>query len=104
MHVRPPINSPIIGRMACNRQLILNRYRPIEEAGAGGFGSVQVAWDTRIQRWVAIKCIELDEVDMARMVFPGCRGCCRRSADRRRRTGRCAPRCPETVAPAGRFP
>lgn len=71
MHVRPPINSPIIGRMARNRQLILNRYRPIEEAGAGGFGSVQVAWDTRIQRRVAIKCIELDEVDMARMAFPG---------------------------------
>ena len=70
LRVRPPINSPIIGRMARNRQLILNRYRPIEEAGAGGFGSVQVAWDTRIQRRVAIKCIELDEVDMARMAFP----------------------------------
>lgn len=45
------------------RQLILDRYRPIAEAGAGGFGTVIVAWDTRIQRKVAIKCIELSESD-----------------------------------------
>ena len=53
--------------MARNRQLILDRYRPIAEAGTGGFGTVQVAWDTRIQRKVAIKCIGLDEVDAARV-------------------------------------
>lgn len=47
--------------MAHNR-LILNRYTPLGEAGAGGFATVQIAWDTRIQRKVAIKCIELDDL------------------------------------------
>lgn len=54
-----------------NGTLILGRYRPIAEAGVGGFGTVRVAWDTRIQRKVAIKCIELDEMDAARAALPG---------------------------------
>lgn len=41
------------------QNLILNRYRPLEEAGAGGFATVLAAWDTRIQRRVAIKCLRL---------------------------------------------
>lgn len=42
------------------QNLILNRYRPLEEAGAGGFATVLAAWDTRIKRRVAIKCLRLD--------------------------------------------
>lgn len=41
-------------------ELILERYRLISQVGAGGFATVQLAWDTRIQRRVAIKCLSLD--------------------------------------------
>ena len=54
-----------------NDQLILNRYKPLSHAGSGGFGSVVVAWDTRIQRKVAIKTIQLSERDVARAALPG---------------------------------
>ena len=57
--------------MTRNQQLILNRYRLVGEAKSGGFGTVRVAWDTRIQRKVAIKCIELSEMDAARAALPG---------------------------------
>ena len=52
-------------------KLILDRYRPLGEAGAGGFGTVQVAWDERIQRKVAIKTIQLTELDAVRAALPG---------------------------------
>ena len=47
-------------------RLILNRYRQIETKGKGAFGTVDVAWDTRLQRRVAIKRIPLsiDETDL----------------------------------------
>jgi predicted Ser/Thr protein kinase len=42
-----------------DQQLILNRYRPLGELGKGGFGTVTLAWDTRMQRRVAIKRLPL---------------------------------------------
>ncbi len=39
--------------------LILDRYRPLEVLGEGGFGVVVLAWDTRMQRRVAIKRFDL---------------------------------------------
>lgn len=47
------------------RPLILNRYRPLETKGKGGFSVVDVAWDTRLQRRVAIKRIPLQVDDTA---------------------------------------
>ena len=54
-----------------NENLILDRYQPLGQAGTGGFGTVQVAWDPRIQRKVAIKSIRLTELDAARAALPG---------------------------------
>lgn len=52
-------------------QLILDRYEPLGTAGAGGFGTVRIAWDPRIQRKVAIKTIQLSEIDAHRAGLPG---------------------------------
>lgn len=43
-------------------ELLLQRYEVIEEAGSGGFASVVVAYDTRIRRLVAIKCLPLESM------------------------------------------
>ena len=43
-------------------ELLLDRYEVVAEAGSGGFASVVVAYDTRIRRLVAIKCLPLDSV------------------------------------------
>ncbi|MCF0104618.1 MAG: serine/threonine protein kinase, partial [Eggerthellaceae bacterium] len=42
------------------RPLISNRYRPKGDVGKGGFSTVIAAWDTMLQRDVAIKCVALD--------------------------------------------
>lgn len=47
-------------------QLILDRYRPLAELGQGGFGTVTLAWDTRMQRRVAIKRLPLPLDDRGR--------------------------------------
>ena len=39
--------------------VILGRYRIVESRATGGFGTVEVCWDTRLQRRVAIKCMPL---------------------------------------------
>ena len=52
-------------------RLILDRYTPLGKAGSGGYGTVQVAWDPRIQRKVAIKTIELSDTDIMRANLPG---------------------------------
>lgn len=39
--------------------LLLRRYRVVETRATGGFGTVDVCWDTRLQRRVAIKRIPL---------------------------------------------
>ncbi|MDR2714623.1 MAG: serine/threonine protein kinase [Coriobacteriales bacterium] len=42
-----------------NEQLLLNRYRLQQRRGHGGFGVVDIAWDQRLRRRVAIKRIPL---------------------------------------------
>lgn len=44
-----------------DEDLLLDRYVVLDEAGSGAFGSVVLAWDTRIQRRVAIKCMPLED-------------------------------------------
>lgn len=41
--------------------LLLGRYAITGQAGSGSFASVVVAWDTRIERRVAIKCLPLED-------------------------------------------
>ena len=53
------------------KQLILDRYEVVGLAGSGGFGTVQIAWDRRIQRKVAIKTIQLTDRDARRAALPG---------------------------------
>lgn len=52
-------NSQGNGEPVQDGSLILNRYRPLCKAGEGGFGTVQLAWDTRIHRRVAVKSMQI---------------------------------------------
>ena len=47
-------------------QLVLDRYRILDQAGAGGFATVYAAWDTSLQRKVAIKELQISELDAYR--------------------------------------
>ena len=78
------------------KQLILDRYRPMSEAGAGGFATVQVAWDTQMRRKVAIKCIELPRVspDSSNRVAPSDQP---KAARHARVEGEAAPSAPTQV-------
>ena len=55
----PIIRRDTTGGFALNEELILGRYRPLGPLGKGGGGSVELCWDTRIQRRVAIKRMSL---------------------------------------------
>lgn len=44
-----------------DQPLILDRYRPLEDLASGGFGDVVLAYDTRMQRRVAIKRLPLPQ-------------------------------------------
>ncbi len=57
----PAQGYAVKGMDGVQEELLLDRYRPLSEIGAGSFGTVQLAWDTRIQRRVAIKCLPLSE-------------------------------------------
>ncbi len=46
---------------------LLDRYRIIDMAGEGGYAPVYHAYDTRLKRHVAIKCIELSDSEVARI-------------------------------------
>ncbi len=51
--------------------LILDRYRPISQQGAGASAVVEICWDTRIMRRVAIKRLALDNPMNAGEQTPG---------------------------------
>ncbi|MBN2848249.1 MAG: serine/threonine protein kinase [Coriobacteriia bacterium] len=49
-----------------DQPLILDRYRPLAELGAGGHGTVTLAYDTKMARRVAIKRLTIPAADTAR--------------------------------------
>lgn len=55
-----PASQPYGAQSPSPSQVLLGRYRVIEERDRGGFGAVLVCWDVRLQRRVAVKCLPLD--------------------------------------------
>lgn len=51
--------SPTTAQPPSEPPLLLGRYRVVETRGTGGFATVHVCWDIRLQRRVAIKCMPL---------------------------------------------
>lgn len=51
----PGSSSAYGGQRTTPPQMLLGRYRIMGSCGTGGFGTVLVCWDTRLQRRVAIK-------------------------------------------------
>jgi len=52
------------------QKLILDRYRPLEDLGEGAYGTVVLAYDTRMQRRVAIKRLPFPKDRSGRPVSP----------------------------------
>lgn len=52
-------NTYIDPTQANQNEILLGRYRVLEERATGGFGAVKICWDRRLTRRVAIKCMPL---------------------------------------------
>ena len=66
-HLRAATAQPIAPPPAAGAgaTALLKRYRPLETRAAGGFGSVEICLDARLQRRVAIKRMPLTAPDIA---------------------------------------
>ncbi|MBQ6395646.1 MAG: hypothetical protein IJH87_04825, partial [Atopobiaceae bacterium] len=58
-----PVTFADVDEKPSQPDLLLGRYSILETRASGGFGMVQVCWDTRLQRRVAIKLIPLADPD-----------------------------------------